>query len=146
LAAELADLMGVDIAGGPDLAAVIPSLQERSKNLLELAAGARFFYQRPENFDEKAVAKNFKPETGALLDAFVQQVEALPEWTAEAIHALISSVCEQFEAGMGKLAQPIRILVSGGSVSPPIDATLALLGREETLTRLREGRSKLISG
>ncbi|OIO68502.1 MAG: glutamate--tRNA ligase [Zetaproteobacteria bacterium CG12_big_fil_rev_8_21_14_0_65_55_1124] len=143
LAVQVAGLMDVDTANGPDLEAVIPTLQERSKNLLELAAGARFFYQRPQAFDEKAVNKNFKPETDALLDAFVQQAAALDDWSAETIHALIAAVCEQFEAGMGKLAQPIRILISGGSVSPPIDATLALLGRAETLERMQQGREKL---
>jgi glutamyl-tRNA synthetase len=124
---------------------VIPTLQERSKNLLELAAGARFFYQRPEAYDEKAVNKNFKEGTDALLDAFVGQAGALEEWTAEAIHGLIASVCEQFEVGMGKLAQPIRILISGGSVSPPIDATLTLLGQEESLARIQRGRAWLAS-
>jgi len=146
LAEELAGLMDVDTSNGPDLESVIPSLQERSKNLLELAAGARFFYQRPEAYDEKAVNKNFKEDTDALLAAFVQQVETLDDWSAEAIHAVIAAVCEQFEVGMGKLAQPIRILISGGSVSPPIDATLALLGREETLLRIRQGREKLSAG
>jgi len=73
----------------------------------------------------------------------VQQAAALDDWSAETIHALIAAVCEQFEAGMGKLAQPIRILISGGSVSPPIDATLALLGRAETLERMQQGREKL---
>jgi len=143
LAVQVASLMGVDTSHGPDLEAVIPTLQERSKNLLDLAAGARFFYQRPDSYDEKAVNKNFKEGTDTLLEAFVQQAEGLADWSAEAIHGVIAAVCEQSEVGMGKLAQPIRILISGGSVSPPIDATLDLLGREETLLRIRQGREKL---
>jgi len=143
LSGEVSRLLGIDTASGPDLTAVIPTLQERSKSLVDLASGARFFYQRPDAFDEKAVNKNFKEETDALLDAFVQQAKALPDWSAEAIHALIASVCEQFEVGMGKLAQPIRILISGGSVSPPIDATLTLIGREESLARIQRGREML---
>ena len=145
LVAEVTRLLDVDTSNGPDLAAVIPTLQERSKNLIELASGARFFYQRPDAFDEKAVNKNFKEDTEALLDAFAQQAEALPNWSAEAIHGLIASVCEQFEVGMGKLAQPIRILISGGSVSPPIDATLNLLGQQESLARIQRGRELLAS-
>ena len=145
LVAEVTRLLDVDTSNGPDLAAVIPTLQERSKNLIELASGARFFYQRPDAFDEKAVNKNFKEDTEALLDAFAQQAEALPNWSAEAIHGLIASVCEQFEVGMGKLAQPIRILISGGSVSPPIDATLNLLGQQESLARIQRGREFLTS-
>jgi len=142
---EVRHFLDFDTAGGPDLAAVIASLQERSKNLVDLAAGTRFFYQRPVTFDEKAVKKNFKAATGALLDAFVEQVSALDTWQPEAIHGVIVAVCEQFETGMGKLAQPIRILISGGPVSPPIDVTLALLGREETLARIQAGRLQIVA-
>jgi len=145
LALELARIMDIDTSNGPDLESVIPSLQERSKNLCEMASGARFFYQRPESFDEKAVNKNFREGTDALLEAFVRQAEGLADWSAEAIHALIAAVCEQFEVGMGKLAQPIRILISGGSVSPPIDATLSLLGKQESLARIQRGRELLAS-
>jgi len=145
LVADVTRLLGVDTSSGPDLEAVIPTLQERSKSLLDLASGARFFYQRPESYDEKAVNKNFKEGTDALLDAFVQQAEALPDWSAEAIHGLIASVCEKSGVGMGKLAQPIRILISGGSVSPPIDATLTLLGQQESLARIQRGREFLAS-
>jgi len=137
---EVARLLDADTAGGPDLAAVIASLQERSKNIIDLAAGACFFYRRPVVFDEKAVKKNFKEGTDALLDAFVEQAGTLDEWKPETIHGVIVAVCEQFEVGMGKLAQPIRILISGGPVSPPIDVTLALLGCQETLARIHSGR------
>jgi len=78
-----------------------------------------------------------------LLEAFIIQAEALPEWTGEAGHALIESVCAAAEMNMGKLAQPIRILLSGGPVSPPIDATLELLGKDEVLQRLKMGVERL---
>jgi len=139
LVGSVEDLLDVEPGNGPDLAAVISSLQERSKNLLELANGARFFYSAPDNYDEKAVKKNFRDATWPLLDAFVEQAEVLTEWSAESAHALVASICETAEVNMGKLAQPIRILLSGGPVSPPIDLTLELLGREEALTRIRKG-------
>lgn len=140
---SVAALLDVDTTNGPDLVPVIASLQERSKNLVELANGARFFYQAPTSYDEKAVNKNFKDGTWPLLESFVEQVEALPEWSGEAAHGLIASICEQAETGMGKLAQPIRVLVAGVPVSPPIDVTLGLLGKDETLVRLRRGIEKL---
>ncbi len=136
-------LLGIDLTSGPDLVRVIASLQERSKNLIDLAGGARFFYVAPTSYDEKAVKKNFKDGTWPLLDAFIEQVEALPEWSGEAAHGLIASICEAAEAGMGKLAQPIRVLVAGVPVSPPIDMTLELLGKDETLARLRRGIERL---
>ncbi|MFC1536982.1 glutamate--tRNA ligase [Pseudomonadota bacterium] len=139
LVGPVEELLDVETGNGPDLAAVISSLQERSKNLLELANGARFFYSAPDSYDEKAVKKNFRDATWLLLDAFVEQAETLTEWSAESAHALVASICETAEVNMGKLAQPIRILLSGGPISPPIDLTLELLGREEALARIRKG-------
>ncbi|HKI60053.1 MAG TPA: glutamate--tRNA ligase [Mariprofundaceae bacterium] len=132
-------LLGVDLSNGPALTSVIASLQERSKNLIELADGARFFYQPPISYDEKAVKKNFKDGTWPLLKAFVEQAEVLSAWSGEAAHELIASICEKAEMNMGKLAQPIRILVAGVPVSPPIDLTLELLGKDESLARIRKG-------
>ncbi len=61
---------------------------------------------------------------------------ALPQWEAPAIHATLETFAAEKSLGLGKVAQPIRVAVSGGTVSPPIDATLALLGRERALARI----------
>lgn len=143
LVAEVARFMAVDTANGPDLSAVVTSLQERSKSLVDLAEGARFFYAAPRQYDEKAVQKNFREGTWALLEKLIVGIEALDEFSGEAVHALIGEICEAEGVGMGKLAQPVRILVSGGPVSPPIDLTLGLLGRDESLARLRAGMAAL---
>ena len=135
----------MDIPGPPDIAKVIQLLQERSKNLLELAEGARFFYTAPVDYVETAVKKNFKETTGPLLDTFITRAEAMQDWAPESMHALIADICEAEGINMGKLAQPIRILISGGPVSPPIDATLSLLGKGESLHRIRRGISALIA-
>jgi glutamyl-tRNA synthetase len=139
LVGPVSDLMDIELSGGPDLAAVIASLQERSKNLVELAKGACFFYEAPTEYVEKAVKKNFRDTTWPLLETFIEQAEALSEWSAESVHAVVTSVCETAGLNMGKLAQPIRILLSGGPVSPPIDLTLELLGKKESLARIRKG-------
>jgi glutamyl-tRNA synthetase len=60
----------------------------------------------------------------------------MPEWAAPAIHDAITGVAAEQGVGLGRVAQPVRVAVAGGSVSPPIDVTLAILGREETLARL----------
>ncbi|NWF35252.1 glutamate--tRNA ligase [Mariprofundus sp. KV] len=143
LVAEVARLLAVDTAAGPDLEPVIASLQERSKNLVDLAEGARFFYTAPSAYDEKAVAKNFKEGTTELVEKFIAGIEAMDDFSGEAAHALIGQVCEAEGVGMGKLAQPIRILVAGGPVSPPIDLTLGLLGKDESLARLKNGLAAL---
>lgn len=136
-------LLALDLSDGPDLTAVIASLQERSKNLVDLAEGARFFYQAPSEYQEKAVKKNFREGTWPLLEQFISRIEAIDSFSGEAAHALINSICTDEGVGMGKLAQPIRILISGGPVSPPIDLTLDLIGKDETLKRLRAGITAL---
>jgi len=145
LVTEVVQRLDVDVSGGPDIVKVIQLLQERSKNLIELAEGARFFYAAPAEYVEKAVRKNFKETTWLLLDVFVKRADLMEEWTAESVHALISEICEAEGVNMGKLAQPIRILVSGGPVSPPIDATLVLLGKDESLQRIKQGVKQLSS-
>ncbi len=143
LARELKRFLAVDTASGPDLEAVAASLQERSRTLREMADQARFFYVRPEEYDAKAVRKHIRPETWPLVDAFVERIRALETFDAASVHAALVEVCEQHGAKLGKLAQPVRILVSGRAVSPPIDQTLALLGREEALARIEAGRRRL---
>ncbi len=143
LAEDVAARLGVAIDASPPLPQVIALLQPRSRNLRELADGARMFYFAPREYDPKAVKKHFRDTTMDLLRGFVDAVESLPQWRAEELHAVISRICEQRGVGMGRLAQPLRILLAGVAVSPPIDATLALLGRECTLQRLRKGMQAL---
>ena len=144
LVAEVQYFLAIDTSHGPALADVIPSLQERSKNIIDVANGARFFYEAPKEYQEKAVAKNFKDDTWALLDAFVEKAQN-NAWSGEAAHHWIEEICAAREVNMGKLAQPIRILIAGVPVSPPIDATLELLGKDETLRRIQAGIAALKS-
>ncbi len=145
LSGEVVRRLDADVRGGPDMVKAIQLLQERSKNLNELAEGVRFFYTAPVEYAEKAVKKNFGETTWPLLDAFIARADATQDWTPESIHALISDLCGKAGVNMGKLAQPIRILISGGPVSPPIDVTLSLLGKKESLGRIRRGRTMLMA-
>jgi len=139
IAAELAwhlQQLEVDAEGGPDLCAVVASQKERAKTLKEMAANSVFFYREPAWYEEKAAKKNLTPDSKPHLERTREALAALQDWRAEAIHALIQALAEQAGVGLGKIAQPIRVAVSGGSVSPPIDQTLAILGTEQVLKRL----------
>ncbi|RME85114.1 MAG: glutamate--tRNA ligase, partial [Zetaproteobacteria bacterium] len=136
--------VGVDeaaLAQGPALVRVVPQLKERAKTLVEMAELARPFYRAPDGYDEKAVKKHLKGEWFKLVEAFVREAKALSEqdWTPEALHRLLVRIAEAHGVGLGKVAQPIRILLTGRAVSPPIDATLALIGHKEAIRRLEEG-------
>ncbi len=128
--------LGVETDDLAKLAAVAKAQQERAKTLKEMAENSLFFFRDVTTYDEKAAKKNLTPEAAPLLRAVREQLAALAEWRAEAIHGVIQAVATGAGAGMGKVAQPVRVAVSGGSVSPPIDGTLEILGRETTLQRL----------
>jgi len=128
--------LGVDPDAGPDLAGVVCALRERSKTLVEMAEGARFFFADPVAYDEKAVVKHLGEEGRGALRAAQAALTELTEWTTEAIHAVIESVAAAGGWKMGQIAQPLRVAVSGTSVSPPIDQTLQLLGRDASLGRI----------
>ena len=111
--------------------------RERSKTLKEMAANSRFFFRPPEGYDGKALAKHVNPAVLEMLAAAAADLDLLTSWTAADIHRLISELAEKYKMNLGKVAQPLRLAMCGGTVSPPIDETLSILGREEVLSRLR---------
>ncbi|WP_028079337.1 glutamate--tRNA ligase [Solimonas soli] len=129
--------IGVDPANGPDLKAVIEQQRERCRSLVEMAEKSKFFYAELDGYDDKDAAKHLTPDGAAVLDELATALEALPEWTAAALHTAVNGYAESKELGLGKVAQPIRVAVVGMAISPPIDQTLFLLGRQRTLARLK---------
>jgi glutamyl-tRNA synthetase len=119
---------------------IVLAQRERSKTMREMADNSAFFFRPPSAYDEKAVRKHVTPEALALLAEACLKLEALADWSATAIHELINGVALGRGVALGKLAQPIRLAVCGGTISPPIDATLEILGREESLSRLRQAQ------
>jgi glutamyl-tRNA synthetase len=128
--------LGVQAPDDAVLEAVVLAQRERSKTLKEMAEASRFFFEWPVRVDEKAARKHLVPEARPVLEGVRGSLAALPDWAAGAIHGAVQGLAEARSLGLGKVAQPIRVAVSGGSVSPPIDQTLAILGRDETLRRL----------
>jgi len=127
--------LDIDPSEGPDLVEVVKVQQERARTLVEMAENSAFFYRDFDAYDEKAARKNLTAEVAEPLRR-VRERLAVVEWTAEAIHQAVVETAEAFGLKLGKLAQPLRVAVSGGPVSPPIDATVYLLGRERALTRI----------
>ncbi|AMN46447.1 glutamyl-tRNA synthetase [Steroidobacter denitrificans] len=128
--------LGVTVSDDAKLAAVAGAQQERAKTLKEMAQNSVFFFREPQGYDEKAAKKNLTPDSGATLEALHAKLSGITEWTAAAAHEAVNEVASQLGVGMGKVAQPLRVAVSGTSVSPPIDVTLEVLGREAVLSRI----------
>ena len=131
--------LGIEVDNGPELEPVIVAQRERCKTLVEMAEKSVFFYvDGISSYDEKDAKKHFKGAAGEILQDIHDGLAALDAWEAEAIHAVVHEVAGKREVGLGKVAQPIRVAVVGMAISPPIDETLKLLGRERTLERLAE--------
>ena len=128
--------LGIAAADDRVLEAVILAQRERSKTLKEMAEASRFFFEAPSAYEEKAARKHLTADAAPLLAQTINALGALPAWDAPSIHGAIQAQSDAAGTGLGKVAQPIRVAVSGGGVSPPIDQTLAILGRQETIERL----------
>jgi glutamyl-tRNA synthetase len=127
----------LDPANGPELPELVLAQRERSRTLVELVEKSEFFYREFDEYDEKAARKNFKGDARAVLCQLQERLEALPIWENEALHQTVKDVAEDLRLPLGKVAQPLRVAVIGGPVSPSIDVTLALLGRDRTLARIK---------
>ncbi|MFI4970656.1 MAG: glutamate--tRNA ligase family protein, partial [Lysobacterales bacterium] len=135
---------GIDPAHGPDPVDVIVALRDRAKTLKEMAEKARVWYAPLQVYDEQAVAKHLKtPTARAALEAARERFAALAEWTVESIHAAIESAATSIGEGMGKVAQPLRVALTGTQVSPSIDHTVFLTGRDEALRRIEAALAKV---
>ncbi len=128
--------LNIDPAPAPELSEVVKAQRERAKTLVEMAANSTYFYQDFEQYDEKAAQKNLTAAARPALAQLRERLAALTDWQPELIHQAVLDTAEALGEKLGKVAQPLRVAMSGGTVSPPIDVTVHLIGRERTLARL----------
>jgi glutamyl-tRNA synthetase len=128
---------GIDPAEGPELVEIVKAQRERSKTLVDMAEASVYFYKDFESYDEKAVKKNFTPGSDTVLARLHEAFTVATDWNSEVLHQIILNLAEDLSLNLGKVAQPLRVAVSGAAVSPAIDITLALLGKEKTLARIQ---------
>jgi len=128
--------IGVDSEDQALLEGVIIAQRERTRTLKEMAHNSRFFFVDRIDIDPKAAAKHLGGDALTLLAQVRESLSALPQWNAPAIHTTLSDLAASAQGGLGKVAQPLRVAVTGTAISPPIDATLELLGRERALARI----------
>ncbi len=128
--------LGVQANDLKQLEGIVAAQRERAKTLKDMAQASLFFFREFEQYDEKAARKNLTAESRPLLAAVRERLTQLTPWSAPGVHAALEDICATAGVGLGKVAQPLRVAVSGGAVSPPIDATVALLGKETAIRRI----------
>jgi len=129
---------GIEAADEAQLEQIVLAQRERAKTVREMALNSVFFFRAPAVYDEKAVRKHVTAEVLALLAAASGEFARLSDWSAPRLHETLGAIATAGGVALGKLAQPIRLAMCGGTVSPPIDATLAILGKTESLARLAQ--------
>ncbi|WP_114008844.1 glutamate--tRNA ligase [Cohaesibacter intestini] len=128
----------IDEAKKSQIMMAMPSVKERAKTLLDLKAGLAFLFDtRPLAMEEKA-AKLLTDEAKAMLGDLLPQLDGLEEWSLESTDAVVRAFAEAKELKLGKVAQPLRAALTGRSTSPGIFDVLVVLGKEESVARLKD--------
>ncbi len=148
LLARVLEERNLDITQGPKLVAVVQPLRERAQTLLELADKTMCFYQPITHYDSEAMVKFVTPQIIPAIQATLQELKTLSEWSVETIHTVIQAQLKHFNLKMPQLAQPLRIALTGNIHSPSIDVTLHLMGQERAIIdieRLLAFESRIIT-
>jgi glutamyl-tRNA synthetase len=135
LAAQL-EREGVETAGGPPLELSVEALRERSQTVVEMAERARCYYKEYEELDPGAARTHLEPAARPVLAALKTAFAELPDWTERSTQAAVEAVAKTLAIKLGKVAQPLRVALTGQAASPGIGTTLVLVGRKRTLVRI----------
>lgn len=127
---------------GPPLEAVVVALRDRCKTIQEMVEKSRFCYERMPLASPKLQDQYWTEQTKSWMPQVITTLEALVTWQAPEIQETIQTASRSLGLSMGQLAQPLRVALTGTTVSPPIHMTLALLGKQEALQRLREAQQR----
>jgi glutamyl-tRNA synthetase len=135
---------GYDAEEGQYLDQVIMTLNARSKTLDEMAEAARFYYENTVSYDPAAADKVMKSEVLEPLTLLVQKMETAPDFTIAALEAIFLSVMETTGLKLGKIAQPVRVALTGKTASPGIFEIMEILGKDLVLARLKQAIRYLV--
>lgn len=128
---------GIEARADDFLFNAIQTLNKRSKTLIEMAEGAAFYYKDAIEYNEKAARKFLKPETTIPLRELLTQLETLTVFDEAGLETAFKNVMAATELKLGKIAQPVRVALTGGTVSPGIFEIIEVLGKAKTLARLK---------
>lgn len=148
--AELAPLLlpflaelGIKADGDERLPAIIETLQERSKTLKEMAESAVFYFREKTEYDPKAAEKFLTAENIGIFGSLADALSALPGFTESDIEGAFNDILDEKGLKLGKLAQPVRVALTGGTVSPGIFEMINAMGKEMTVTKMKAAMERM---
>jgi glutamyl-tRNA synthetase len=129
--------LGFDIEAGPHIERIIQTLQPRSKTLKDMAQDALFYLQDSIVYDEKAAKKFLKPAALKPIEILIGELEKAADFSESALEEVFKAVMEQTGLKLGKIAQPVRVALTGRTASPGIFEITEIIGKKQVLSRLR---------
>ena len=130
-------LHGFDIEEGPFIESAIRTLQPRSKTLVDMARDALFYLQDTVEFEAAAARKFLKPEAREPLMLLMAEFRKLPEFNEIGLEDAFKAVMEKTGLKLGKIAQPVRVALTGRTASPGIFEITEIIGKDRVLSRLQ---------
>jgi len=127
---------GIDAQGDARLTKIILTVRERSRTLKEMAESSLFYFNDRVEFDPKASQKFLLAENTGLFEDLIKHLEAVDDFTHDPLEAAFGAILEKAGLKLGKLAQPVRVALTGGTVSPGIFEMMEAMGKELVLARL----------
>ena len=143
LVAEILAGQGVDTALGPDMPAVVKTLQDRAKTLVEMAEGAHFYFNAPDTYDDQAAAKFLASDKRDVLELTIKHLTGLADYSHDGVETAFKAVMEESGLKFGKIGPTVRVALVGGTVSPSIYDVVAVLGKDAVLARLQKALASL---
>ena len=116
---------------------LVKILQERSHTLVEMKDAAKAFFVEEIEMQEKAKAKHLKPDIAPVLTTLVERLKVVDPFTHDGIEKVFNGMVEETGLKLGKIAQPVRVALTGGTVSPGIYEVIEVMGKEKTLKRIK---------
>ena len=139
--APFLDKLGIEVEDGPFIEGVIKTLNARSKTLKDMAENALFYFKDTVSYDKDAASKFFTSGSLGILKMLIESLESLDFFDEKSLENVFVKAMEATELKLGKIAQPVRLALTGKAVSPGIFEILNVLGKEKSLDRLRRAVS-----
>jgi glutamyl-tRNA synthetase len=133
--------MGVKAAGDKRLPAIIKTLEERARTLEEMARAGLFYFREEVEYDKKAAKKFLTTDKVEILETLIEKLSTLEPFTEGKVEEVFNAILDKKGLKLGSVAQPVRVALTGGTVSPGIFETIEALGRVKTVQRLKKAAS-----
>lgn len=143
LLAPFLEELGAKAAGDPRLPNIVKTLRERARTLKEMAEHALFYFKEKIEYEEKAAQKFMVPENLEIFKALTEKLKAIPDFIEPDIEAAFNALLEEKGLKLGKVAQPVRVALTGGTVSPGIYEMIAAMGKDRVISRLEEAIGRI---